>query len=93
MKLTPPTFRGKGTDLEAAEWWLECIETKLTFYNCPENHKVLCATYLLEGPSHFGGNQRSRRWRLVEPQSHGQPSDISFVRNTILRNRKAFMQL
>ncbi|KAG6601747.1 hypothetical protein SDJN03_06980, partial [Cucurbita argyrosperma subsp. sororia] len=53
MKLTPPTFGGKGTDPEAAEWWLECIETKFTFFNCPENHKVLCATYLLEGPAHF----------------------------------------
>ena len=29
MKLAPPTFGGKGTDPEAAEWWLECIETIL----------------------------------------------------------------
>ncbi|XP_022933364.1 uncharacterized protein LOC111440728, partial [Cucurbita moschata] len=98
MKLAPPTFGGKGTDPEAAEWWLECIETNFAFYNCPESHKVLCATYLLEGPANFW-------WKSKKPKmmAGGAPITWAAFRHEFcekyypalarLRNRKAFMQL
>ena len=46
-KLAPPTFGGKGTDLEVTKGWLECIEIKFTFFNCRESHKMfVCHTYV-----------------------------------------------
>ena len=48
-----PQFEGRALDTEAAEGWLEAIESAFKYKNCPDTHKVHCATYMLKDRAHF----------------------------------------
>ena len=40
-------------DPNAAEVWLEAVETIFMYMKCPPEYQVHCGTYMLKGEAHF----------------------------------------
>ncbi|XP_023520954.1 uncharacterized protein LOC111784513 [Cucurbita pepo subsp. pepo] len=43
----PRTFKGASEDPTVAQMWLRSIESVFVLTNCPEAHRVECATFML----------------------------------------------
>ena len=52
-KYDPPQFGGRAQDTEAAEGWLEAIESAFKYMNCPDTHKSPLCNLHAKGPSSF----------------------------------------
>ena len=53
QKLNPPSFEGGKIDPVAAEAWFKAIETIFRYMNCSAEYQVHCATFMLNGDTHF----------------------------------------